>query len=623
MFNLLWLIPMLPLAGFLILVMIGKRLSPRGTAVVAVGSVALAGLVTLIVAGALIEQPLQHAIRLSLYTWIPVDGINAGITLYLDALSLVMTGVVTFIGFLIMLYSAQFMRHYEDYNRFFAYMSLFIGSMLILVLADNLLLLYMGWEGVGLCSYLLIGFWYKESANARAAMKAFIVTRVGDTSLLIGILLLLFTFGTLDIQHIAQQAPLAGTAVCTIAAALLLGGAVGKSAQLPLQVWLPDAMAGPTPVSALIHAATMVTAGVYLIARMHVLFAMAPAVQTAVTVIGAATLLLAGISALMQHDIKRILAYSTMSQIGYMFLALGVGAWSAAIFHFMIHAFFKSLLFLAAGAAILALDEEHNIFRMGGWRRTLPVSFWGFVIGASSMAALPLVTAGFYSKDYILWEVWSSPAGGTLLWSIGVLGAFITALYSFRVVFTASVAAAHTTVQHCPMRYMNITIIMLAVFSLIAGFMQLPDTLGNVKIFSQFTQRALPVQWPHHADVKFETMLDGVASFFSISGIAAAYIFYGRKQIISVEAPIVLSAGRFALQGWGFDFVYDRLFAVPYRRFAMINRSDFINSFYVAIASGAAMLHRWLAWFQNGRLRWYAACIAVAAIIFIAIMVLI
>ena len=285
----------------------------------------------------------------------------------------------------------------EGYSRFFAYMNLFVGSMLALVLADNLLLLYLGWEGVGLCSYLLIGFWYKKEENLRAAFKAFLVTRIGDAALAVGLFLVYYNLGTLDIQEAMREASgrwVAGSLMANAAAALILGGALGKSAQLPLQTWLPDAMAGPTPVSALIHAATMVTAGVYLIARTNVFFTMAPAVQQVVAVIGACTLFLAASSALAQRDIKKVLAYSTMSQIGYMFLALGVGAWAAAVFHLMVHAFFKSLLFLCAGVVIEAMGDEHDIFRMGGLRARLPFVFWTFLIGLASLSAVPFVTGG-------------------------------------------------------------------------------------------------------------------------------------------------------------------------------------------------------------------------------------
>ncbi|HOK48459.1 MAG TPA: NADH-quinone oxidoreductase subunit L, partial [Bryobacteraceae bacterium] len=346
--------------------------------------------------------------------------------------------VVTFVSFLIHVYSTEFMAGDDGYSRFFAYMNLFVASMVTLVLAGDLLLLLLGWEGVGLCSYLLIGFWYRDPANGAAGQKAFIVTRVGDTAFLVALFILFTNLRTLDIQEVMRRAlaewPV-GSGLAVASAALLLGGAVGKSAQLPLQTWLPDAMAGPTPTSALIHAATMVAAGVYLIARTHRLFILAPPVMTAVAVIGAATLLLAGFSALTQHDIKRVLAYSTISQIGYMFLALGVGAWASAIFHFMTHAFFKALLFMAAGVVINALHHEHNMFRMGGLRRRLPIAFWTFTIGGASLAGLPLITAGFYSKDRIIWDAWVSEGGGAGLWLAAILGVFLTSLYIFRAVF--------------------------------------------------------------------------------------------------------------------------------------------------------------------------------------------
>ena len=372
MLRLLWLIPALPFAGFLALALAGRSLPRKWAAFAGVGSVGLSALLAVIVAAEFIGSPPPgNAYVQTLWTWMSVGGFRPEIAFRLDALSLTMVVVVAFVGFLIHLYSSEFMAGEEGYSRFFAYMNLFVGSMLTLVLADNLLLLYLGWEGVGLCSYLLIGFWYKEPYNGYAARKAFVVTRVGDTAFGIGLFLLFNGLGTLRIQELMLRAVQqwgSGSGMATAAAALLLGGALGKSAQLPLQTWLPDAMAGPTPVSALIHAATMVTAGVYLIARTNILFALAPHVQTAVAVIGAATLLIAGFSALAQRDIKRVLAYSTISQIGYMFLALGVGAWSAAIFHFMTHAFFKALLFLAAGSVILSLDHEHDMFRMGGLR---------------------------------------------------------------------------------------------------------------------------------------------------------------------------------------------------------------------------------------------------------------
>ncbi|HEX5416325.1 MAG TPA: NADH-quinone oxidoreductase subunit L, partial [Chloroflexota bacterium] len=432
--SLLWLVWALPFLGFFILVVGGPRLSRPAVSAIGVGSVGVSAALAIAIGLAYATGAnAGNAFQQTLWTWIHVGSFSVDATLSLDALSLVMMLVVTVVSCLIHLYSVGFLADDEGYRRFFAYMNLFVGAMLTLVLAGNLLFLYLGWEGVGLCSYLLIGFWYRDPANGRAARKAFVVTRIGDTALIVGLLVIFTSLGTLQIADVAQRANqqwAVGSSVAVAVAALLLAGALGKSAQLPLQVWLPDAMAGPTPVSALIHAATMVTAGVYLIARMHVLFTLAPAVQVAVGVIGAVTLLLAGFSALTQTDLKRVLAYSTISQIGYMFLALGVGAWGAAIFHLMTHAFFKALLFLAAGVVIMALHHEQDMLRMGGLHKQLPLAFWTFLIGAASLSALPLVTAGFYSKELILGAAWSSPQGSTWLWAAGVVGAFLTALYT-------------------------------------------------------------------------------------------------------------------------------------------------------------------------------------------------
>jgi NADH-quinone oxidoreductase subunit L len=352
--ELLWLVPALPFFGALTLILIGAKVNRKVIPLIGAGSVGLAALVTILVGIDFMQGHDRFFVRI-LWTWLNVGGLDPDIGLYLDALSLVFIFVITFVGFLIHVYSAEFMQDDEGYSRFFIFLNLFVGSMLVLVLANNLMMLYLGWEGVGLCSYLLIGFWYKEEKNGYAARKAFLITRVGDTAMAIGFFMLFQSLGTLNIQEILTAAPTqwsVGSDTVVAIAFLLLGGACGKSAQLPLHTWLPDAMAGPSPVSALIHAATMVTAGVYLISRMYGIFELAPNAQLWVGIIGAVTLLMSGFSALTQHDLKRILAYSTISQIGYMFLALGVGAWSSAVFHFMIHAFFKALLFLGAGAVI-------------------------------------------------------------------------------------------------------------------------------------------------------------------------------------------------------------------------------------------------------------------------------
>ncbi len=628
MLEFLWLIPALPFAGFLVLALAGRRLSRGGIAAIGVGSVGLSCIVAFAVAAGFFSQALPgHFFVQRLWGWLSVGGFTPEISLYLDALSLVMMMVVTFVGFLIHLYSSEFMIEEEGYGRFFAYMNLFVGSMLTLVLADNLLLLYLGWEGVGLCSYLLIGFWYKEPANGLAARKAFVVTRVGDTAMIIGLFLLFTNLGTLQIQELMRLAAerwAVGSGLAIAAAALLLGGALGKSAQLPLQTWLPDAMAGPSPVSALIHAATMVTAGVYLIARTHVIFSLAPVVQEAVAVIGALTLLLAGFSALTQTDIKRVLAYSTISQIGYMFLALGVGAWSAAIFHFMTHAFFKALLFLGAGIVINALHDEHNMFKMGGLRSQVPVTFWTFLIGASSLSALPFVTAGFYSKDLILFEAWASPSGSRWLWAVGLLGAFFTSLYTFRMVFVTFFGDAKMQVSRKPGGIMTAPVVILAVLSVLAGFIELPSSLGNVRIFTNFLGSALPSETVSPGAAGAGTALMIVASAVSLAGIFAAYfLFFGKNRAADLMAG--LAPGRMLhrlwFSGWGFDWLYDLFLVRPFVWFARSNKDDFTDLVYLGMIWLTGRFNNMLSVSQNGKVRFYAAGIAVGAVVVIAIAV--
>jgi NADH-quinone oxidoreductase subunit L len=630
MLQTLWLVPILPFAGFLILLLFGARMSRRVVAWIGAGTVGLSALIALAIGLAFISAPpVGHAFSQTLWIWMRVGNFAPGITFYLDALSLVMILVVSWVGFLISVYSSAFMRDDEDFSRFFAYMHLFISSMLVLVLADNLLLLYLGWEGVGLCSYLLIGFWYKDPVNGWAANKAFIITRIGDTALSIALFLIFATLGTLQIQQAMQRASMTwpvGAGVATAIAALLLGGAVGKSAQLPLQTWLPDAMAGPTPVSALIHAATMVTAGVYLIARTHVFFALAPTVQLLVAIIGVLTMLLAAFSALTQHDVKRVLAYSTMSQIGYMFLALGVGAWSAAIFHFMTHAFFKALLFLAAGVVILNLHDEHDMYKMGGLRKRLPVAYWSFLIGCLSLSALPLVTAGFYSKDAILYDVWSAAHGSAILWAAGVLGAFLTAVYAFRMVFLIFYGKENTRPLGRGSLAMTIPLVSLSVLAIIAGFVQTPPELGNLHAFASFLQTALPplVTRPVSALIEFNLLID--TPLAALAGIYVAYLLFLRRARLLTwwtHSFFGQRADQFLLVGWGFDWLYDRLIVQPYVWLSWTNSKDIIDLFYSGLAWSAKLSNRALSATQSGKVRWYAAGIALGAVIVIAIMVFI
>jgi NADH-quinone oxidoreductase subunit L len=624
--ELLFLVPAIPFASFVWLATMGSHTSKKAIAAIGVGSIAACTVISLLITGSYLSSPpLGGAYTQVLWTWISTAGFTPQIALYLDALSLIMMLVVSFVSFIIHLYSAEYMLEDEGYSRFFAYMNLFVASMITLVLANNLLLLYLGWEGVGLCSYLLIGFWYQDTANGVAAQKAFIVTRVGDTAFAIGLLLLFTHLGTLDIQelmHRAGQQWLVGSAPAIAAAALLLGGAVGKSAQLPLQTWLPDAMAGPTPTSALIHAATMVTAGVYLIARTHVLFSLAPAAQFAVAVVGAATLLLAGCSAMVQCDIKRVLAYSTISQIGYMFLALGVGAWPAAIFHLMTHAFFKALLFLVAGIVIQALHDEHDIFKMGGLRKDLPYAFWGFVIGGSALAGLPLITAGFYSKDLILWQAWSSTQGSRALWIAGVIGVLLTSLYIYRVIFLVFYGEKKMEVAHRPGWQIKLPVAILSVLSLIGGFVNIPPSLGNVPAFTDLLHSALPEPLEMHTARLREALSEGIAAIAFVLGLTLAYLLFVRRRRPPAKQAVT-SAGyvihRFWFSDWGMDWLYDRLLVRPVIWFASIDRNDFIDAFYSTIARLNKIGWQALRTTENGRVRWYAAWITAGTVIFVAI----
>jgi NADH-quinone oxidoreductase subunit L len=504
-----------------------------------------------------------------------------------------------------------------DYSRFFGCMHLFVASMITLLLANNLLLLTLVWEGVGLCSYLLIGFWYREPATGAAARKAFIVTRIGDSSMMVGLFLLFTRLGTLQIQdlmHRASEQWPSGSAYAVAAALLLLGGAVGKSAQFPLQVWLPDAMAGPTPTSALIHAATMVTAGVYLIARTHVLFSLAPAAQFAVAIVGAGTLLLAGFCALTQHDIKRVLAYSTVSQIGYMFLALGVGAWQAAMFHFVTHACFKALLFLGAGVIINALDDEHSIFRMGGLRKELPVAFWTFLIAGCSLAGLPFITAGFFSKDLIIWSTWSSPQGHPGFWIAGMAGALLTSLYTFRLIFRVFFGSLGTPVTKRPGYAMTIPLLVLAVLSIGTGYLKEP-LLG-------YLRSVLPSTAEAHTSGLTEIGSESIAGLAFLIGLSFAYLFHLRRQDLAdaiVRNPVGAALHQWWFAGWGFDWMYAKAFVQPYIWIAQINKSDFIDGFYTGVARLTDLFYRGLSRTETGGLRWYAAAMAAGTALFIAL----
>lgn len=621
--QLLWLTPAIPFLSALLLALFGSRMSRKSAALLGVGSIALSTVVAFVVAFDFLTSPLTgNAYLQRLWNWITVGELNIEIAFYLDAISLLMLLVITFVSFLIHLYSAEYMREDDGFPRFFAYMNLFVASMITLVLANNLVLLLLGWEGVGLCSFLLIGFWYRDPTNVRAATKAFVVTRFGDAAMTVGLLLLFTQLGTLDIQELMQRATgqwPAGSTLAIAAAALLLGGAVGKSAQLPLQTWLPDAMAGPTPTSALIHAATMVTAGVYLIARTHALFTLAPPVQFAVAVIGTLTMLLAAFSALAQRDLKRVLAYSTISQIGYMFLALGLGAWSAAMFHFMTHAFFKALLFLAAGIVIHAMHEQ-DMFQMGGLRRRLPLAYWSFVIGGSALAGLPLITAGFFSKDLILWQAWTGPNGNIWFWLAGMFGAMLTSFYTYRMILVTFYGLERKEAHGHFGMPIRIALITLCVLSIIGGYVDTPPHFGGVPALSNFLHTALPALEEVHIGPITELLTALCASLVFAIGLGLAYWLYGPQR----EArPATDPIHQLWLAGWGFDRLYHTLFVRPFAWLVRVLASDVVDPIYTGMAELTQWGHRTLRVTQTGQVRWYATGLAAGSIVLVAIVLLV
>ena len=598
-----WLLPTLPLLGFLSLAITGGSLPKRAVAAIGAGSIGAAFLVAALIAVEFLNAG-EEVFVYQAWVWMSVGSFSPGFTFYLDGLSLVMMLIITGVGFLIHLYSTGFMFDDPSYSRFFSYMNLFVAAMLMLVLADNLVLLYLGWEGVGLCSYLLIGFWYENPANGYAARKAFVVTRVGDTSMAIGLFLLFRELGTLNIQDLmiaAQSEWQIGTGMAVACSLLLLGGAVGKSAQLPLQAWLPDAMAGPTPISALIHAATMVTAGVYLIARTHILFELAPSVQLLVAWVGLATLLMAGFTAMTQHDIKRILAYSTISQIGYMFLGLGVGAWSASVFHLMTHAFFKALLFLAAGTVIYSLHHEHDIFKMGGKRKQLPIAFASFMIGSLALAAFPF-TSGYFSKDEILLAAYATGGPGVWLWAGGVLGAFLTGIYSFRLVFVVFFGASHGHHDEKEKTGFSMAtpLFILMLLSLLGGWIQIP-------VESVFNHGQA------HEEHHVSALIHGIMIAVPLVGIAVSYLFFvsgalSVEKLMSYKFSKILH--RFWFSGWAMDALYKHLLINPFMWLARLNRNDFFDALYNSVIAISRSAHGLVAKTQTGYLGWYLISMA-------------
>jgi len=571
----LWLVPALPLAGFLVCGLLGKRLGKSFVSAVGVGSV---GLATVAAYSRLL--PFVFGTRApvveTLTGWIAAGSFSVDIAFRLDALSALMTSFVTFVGFLIHVYSIGYMRHDETeagYARYFAYLNLFMFSMLTLVLAQNFLLLFVGWEGVGLCSYLLIGHYYDREYAADAGRKAFVVNRIGDFGFLLGLFGLFGLFNSLDFDRVFSAAA-AGfdTPFLTVVALCLFVGAVGKSAQVPLYVWLPDAMAGPTPVSALIHAATMVTAGVYMVARCNVLFRLAPDAMAVVAVIGAITAIFAAVIALAQNDIKKVLAYSTVSQLGYMFLACGVGAYIAGMFHVMTHAFFKACLFLGSGSVIHAMGGEQDMRRMGGLKSRLPITYWTFLIATLALAGIPPL-AGFFSKDAILAGVFEHQR--YVLWGLGVITAGLTAFYMFRLVsltfeggFRGTRDQEHHLHESPPS--MTIPLVVLAALSVVGGWVGLPRVFGeSADRFAAFLAPVFPPlegSAEHGLSAGTEWLLITISIAAAVTGLLLAWNWYAKQK---GRVPALIAArfpGLHELVEDKFDVdeAYDLLFVRPF-----------------------------------------------------------
>jgi NADH-quinone oxidoreductase subunit L len=664
--QLLWLIPILPFAGFLLNGTLGRKL-PR--ALVATIALLFTAAPAFIVAQLWLYMKSAGApLSLSITScpWIAVSGFHVDFAFTVDHLTLIMLGVITGVGFLIHIYSVGYMAEEEGYWRFFAYLNLFMFFMLVLVLASSFLLLFVGWEGVGLASYLLIGFYFTKDSAANAGKKAFIVNRIGDFGFLLAMFLLVAHYGTLDFNtvftHIAAS-PISG-GIFTAIALLLVLGATGKSAQIPLYIWLPDAMEGPTPVSALIHAATMVTAGIYMVARCHVLFDHSPTALTVVAIIGAATALLAATIGLVQHDIKRVLAYSTVSQLGYMFMACGVGAYSAGIFHLMTHAFFKALLFLAAGSVIHALNGEQDMRKMGGLRKRIPITFYTMSAAVLAISGIwPF--AGFFSKDEILYQTFISPNPfHLLLWFVGLLTAGLTSFYMFRLWFKTFFgesrfdehphndlhthgAAVHTSksstlvleaepepthphahsVHESPL-VMTIPLILLAILSIIGGWVGIPAALGGHNEFEHFlapvftSSTAPAIEAASHG---LELTLAAISLLTAALGFFIAYLFYYRKPGTAAElakkfAPIY----NLVNHKYWVDEIYGRLIITPLLVISRIVLNGLIDGGIIqGTGSGLAATTRGGSWLarriQSGNIRSYAGWLAIGAAAVIAI----
>lgn len=621
----LYLTILFPLIGFVLLAAGRNKLPENVAAIIGAGSVGFSALFALIAGMDFVKQgsvaQAQH-----LWTWFNVGGFAPGVSLHLDGLSLLMMGMVTGVGFLIHIFATWYMRGEEDFARFFSYFNLFVASMLVLVLGDNLALLFLGWEGVGLCSYLLIGYYYQNPANGFAAIKAFTVTRVGDVFLLIALFLLYQQFGTLHIGTIvanASQVLALDHNLALITSLMLFLGAAGKSAQIPLQTWLADAMAGPTPVSALIHAATMVTAGIYLCCRMFSVFEMTPEVMQFISITGAVTLLVAGFAALVQTDIKRILAYSTMSQLGYMFMAVGAEAYQAGLFHMLAHAFFKALLFLSSGAVILAYHHEQNIFKMGGLFYKNKFLFACFAIGGGALAAIPFITIGFFSKDAILGAVWAQGQSVALynsLYWVGVAGAFLTSIYTFRLIWVVFFGEEKTHYHEIKGATYWAPLGILAVLSTgLAYFLKAPVmNILNAAHIPAFEVSQAIEEGMHGA----EHLAVGIA----LVGLAVGVVLFAfAYKAVQGFAATSFGAGlaNICRNAFGFDSLYNLVFVQPYLLIAKILGRDPIDGLWLVLPAIVNSGNKFTSTRQTGSLREYASSMSLGVVVLLMILIVI
>src|SRR5213594_3123849 len=627
------LIPLLPFAAFLIIGLFGHWIRERAHWI-AVPAVAISFLLAL---STFADIKNGNPIHVTLYSWITSGAFDVSFGLYIDRLTAAMLLLVTVVSGLVHVYTIGYMHGEPGYARFFAYVALFTFSMLMLVMADNFLQLYVFWEAVGLCSYLLIGHWYERKSACDAATKAFIVNRVGDFGFGLGVILIFAVFGSLQYDQVFARAalvegqtinllkPLGGewpVAVMTVICLLLFAGAVGKSAQVPLHVWLPDAMEGPTPISALIHAATMVTAGVFMVARLAPLYNLSPAAMDVVAVTGGVTALFAATIALTQNDIKRVVAWSTVSQLGYMMMACGLGAYAAGMYHLLTHGAFKALLFLGCGSVIIALHHEQDMRRMGGLKDKLPVTYWTFVVGALALAGFPL-TAGFFSKDQILVSAWSAGSLGKLLASLGLATALLTAFYSFRLVFVtfwgdSRVDPRHIGNVHEPSRTMTVPLLILAVLSIATGYLGIPGFLAP-------TFPGSGSEGYHDSSMAFGIM--AIATLMGLVGIAAAYLLYVKSPSLPDRlARQWQQLYRLSFNKWYVDEAYDRTVVRP--TFQLADR--LWNGVDVAVIDGAVNgVARTIAWggslmrlIQSGQTQHYALGMTVGAVLILTMYLL-